>query len=1444
MIFASKKTKAIAWDKDVVWSDGITKAQAEKAVAALVAEMVAAEGGGTRLAEPGEPAYVRATLQEAGYVVIDLPDASQVGKFGGPGSGDYGHTGRPGEVGGSASGGGSASKSAGITRAKRGDLVVVVRKSRDFVIGQGSQERTDIHVGIATSVSREGLVKTYRGGLIDSATPVGHDQVYVVSAKEIDVERAYAAAREHAYPGHPDQAMPFDSLEEVKALLRPFRSVQASEQALEFGGPGSGDYGHSGRPGEVGGSAGGGGAQTENDRQRIASGLAFLRERVAAFRQAGGQVKEIEQPEFLRSGHRLQNQVTRMKAAADMEGSKPARIATTYMRACLLDMYGKTELPGTKLLVAQDAQGHLVGALSYRPSDVDAVKVEHLGSARALPGTGSALQAALIERCAAQGMRVASTLDNRAVGFHVAIGRQVDGVLSDWSHRDIAALAAGLGSATPLAVAAAEGGVPAEDDDALAEFWQEHWQSLDAEPAALEFGSSTSGDYGHAGRPGQVGGSAPGGGGSADHLPKALRTAVLEEEKRYHGLGHEEAAYFRRSGKLVARYGGSEHRVNAPDLGGFVRDAVFTHYHPAIGSFSPNDLIAARNENLSETRAVDDQYTYSARRPEGGWPDSNSDFVKDLDALLSAPMDVFRQLPSYRTSSAEDYHQGLSRVLAKYGIPYVRTPAPGAAMAEWVEAQFGGQGSGDWGHAGRPGQVGGSAGGGGGGGRFRAYLAKLSPGERAKNQARFTPSNSRQQKALAALLNRPGQGPHEVDGEAKQDTIRPGYPTDPAQQAPLAAAIAGRPSQVENVPLDQLTATKEYLSRTAIAATIKNLDGDPDFQRPGYLPLLAKQGGKTYIVDGHHRTEGALLLGRKAIQARVFDLDSPLKSGEELWQGSEWSELELLEFGGPGSGDYGHAGRPGEVGGSGAGGGLGEVESGFRQNLAGPERAVALLPDGRQVQVEGLDREVRISAKQGAEFKGAVLTHSHPLPYAFSRSDIEVAGRMGLRELRAVTSEGTYSLRRSDGQPLTEKDTKGLLAHAQSHSDEAYQTARSTVPPPGWIESFPSVDEALRAAITDAGWRNAVAAENQHLSAAAAGYSLIYEHVAQGGVKAAEKLDFGGPGSGDYGHVGRPGEVGGSGAGGGGFDPLPSGERAQASLATALGHQAEFFNNQMTNVLRSGLQRANAAPGPAPRLSAAALEAAAKGAQSGHMVEIGGRAHPVSAYIKDAIVADLAQRSGLGYEKTDAMVEAWSETSGDSHPASLILQDVVAQRFGLPRGSYLESKLAQVGVSDQEKADARAFVDAVYAKTQADLQAAGVKEVYVYRGMNFRAPGVAPMNSMDERPPLPEQLAPTGQEVSVRLNPLSSFSLSPAPAYDFATPYKNIGAPEGYAVIGRVLSQRLPAAQIFSTCLSGVGCLREREVVVLGGQHQAYVSALEGGAAEMSQIYKQDQLFR
>lgn len=114
------------------------------------------------------------------------------------------------------------------TPARRGDLVVLVTKVHDYILGQGSVERDNVEIGVVSMVSKDGLARraTVPYGptseLLFNIEQRRPNQVLLVDKDKIDVQAALKAYREHHWPGHPGQTKPCDSVDEAKNLLRPF----------------------------------------------------------------------------------------------------------------------------------------------------------------------------------------------------------------------------------------------------------------------------------------------------------------------------------------------------------------------------------------------------------------------------------------------------------------------------------------------------------------------------------------------------------------------------------------------------------------------------------------------------------------------------------------------------------------------------------------------------------------------------------------------------------------------------------------------------------------------------------------------------------------------------------------------------------------------------------------------------------------------------------------------------------------------------------------------------------------------------------------------------------------------------------------------------------------------------------------------------------------------
>jgi hypothetical protein len=123
-------------------------------------------------------------------------------------------------------------------------------------------------------------------------------------------------------------------------------------------------------------------------------------------------------------------------------------------------------------------------------------------------------------------------------------------------------------------------------------------------------------------------------------------------------------------------------------------------------------------------------------------------------------------------------------------------------------------------------------------------------------------------------------------------------------------------------------------------------------------------------------------------------------------------------------------------------------------------------------------------------------------------------------------------------------------------------------------------------------------------------------------------------------------------------------------------------------------------------------------------------------------------------------------------------------------------------IERESEALTRKAVRSIYTRTQAELERNGVKWLTLYRGAQVKNAQVADWHVGDPQP--------------IATNALSSWSVSEAAADKFADQ-----APDEYLYhpkrTGLVLATTVPASRVYSLPVTGVGCLDEWEVVLLGG---------------------------
>lgn len=195
------------------------------------------------------------------------------------------------------------------------------------------------------------------------------------------------------------------------------------------------------------------------------------------------------------------------------------------------------------------------------------------------------------------------------------------------------------------------------------------------------------------------------------------------------------------------------------------------------------------------------------------------------------------------------------------------------------------------------------------------------------------------------------------------------------------------------------------------------------------------------------------------------------------------------------------------------------------------------------------------------------------------------------------------------------------------------------------------------------------------------------------------------------------------------------------------------------------------------------------------------------------------------HQVVDTAIDQWSSSSADTSVRSLEMQAAVAREFGLDE-SRVTGRLATALDDDNNKTymenppggnlpvksyilspdesyarieALRVVARAMYENTQEKLKGLGVEEVTLWRGSS-RADA--------KEYPVPMGGVPlNGKLVEVRGNAAASWSTSMTVAKIFE------GERPGMSVLFQAV---VPREAIFSTAVSGLGCLTEKEVVVLG----------------------------
>lgn len=261
----------------------------------------------------------------------------------------------------------------------------------------------------------------------------------------------------------------------------------------------------------------------------------------------------------------------------------------------------------------------------------------------------------------------------------------------------------------------------------------------------------------------------------------------------------------------------------------------------------------------------------------------------------------------------------------------------------------------------------------------------------------------------------------------------------------------------------------------------------------------------------------------------------------------------------------------------------------------------------------------------------------------------------------------------------------------------------------------------------------------------------------------------GGAGSGNYGHVGRPGQIGGS-ASKGSFGAMrpPS-------------DKAESLENDF-DALDGGLPYGEHWQKPSEATTIA---------------------------LKQNMAANIAAESGVPEDEVQAMIKQWATSSNGSEEA-LAIQQSIAEEFGLSLSQWQQDRIAtmkldglnpQVNSSPNQKAAMRAM----YNQTQEHFNKMGYEpddEISLFRGVAINNP-VGNGLALDKN-------------VTWKGNTAESWSVSRYEAHLFAPADGSV-----------VVQAKVPVRNILSTAVTGFGCIREGECVVFGTVPGSMVNIVE-----------------
>lgn len=128
----------------------------------------------------------------------------------------------------------------------------------------------------------------------------------------------------------------------------------------------------------------------------------------------------------------------------------------------------------------------------------------------------------------------------------------------------------------------------------------------------------------------------------------ALAKALASTENAIRGRDYESLGVFDSKGRRLVFVTGDKSSVGvSAEEEKYLRNTITTHNHPRGTSFSSGDLKTTVAFNSKELRVVTKDYTYSMKRPKGGWGKDVDSIHKTIDSIYWR---TFGELDKYQSA--------------------------------------------------------------------------------------------------------------------------------------------------------------------------------------------------------------------------------------------------------------------------------------------------------------------------------------------------------------------------------------------------------------------------------------------------------------------------------------------------------------------------------------------------------------------------------------------------------------------------------------------------------------------------------------------------------------------------------------------------------------------------------------------------------------------------